>query len=629
MKQPDPAYSGQEPYVFVSYSHKDKGFVYPEIRKLQEQGINVWYDEGIDAGEEWTERLANAIGGCCNFLYFITPNSVQSEQCRRELNFADNSLVAVTAIHLSPTKLPGGLQLTLGNRQAIIKYELSGAQYLKKLAKALQFDRSRQRAADTLVFAESDAPAVEDDRKAILVLPFLSRSTEDDTGFICEGIADEIITALSSVDSLRVISRSAARQLDIEKIDIERLQQLLDIDYLLKGGVQKSGNALRITAQLLNVKSNEVLWANKWTGSVDQIFDVQESIAAGVVDGLKIRLSGKQRAKLAERPIPDVRAYEYFLRARQSIQQWTRDALLQALEYLDAGEKIIGENVYIISARGYVLWQFHNLGIDPDPEHLEEARKCIDKLFDMDPESPDAHRLAGLVSITDKGEVSSSIKHLKIALAADPNNPDTLFWLSQIYGVVGRVSSGMALAERLLKLDPITPLNRALPGVLCIMDGNPSRACEHLKRCYESDPANSVFLMLYAQALAMNERRDEAARVFTELSELGPEHFFAKLAHFYTACLQNDRDAAQAAATGELLAGSESDPQSSWTVAQCYALLGEQDKAVDWIANAISHGFWNYPLLAERDPLLEPIRKHERFQSLMSELKDKWIDLDA
>ena len=117
---------------------------------------------------------------------------------------------------------------------------------------------------------------------------------------------------------------------------------------------------------------------------------------------------------------------------------------------------------------------------------------------------------------------------------------------------------------------------------------------------------------------------EESVAMFTALRELAPEHLFAKVAQFYLCCLQNDKESAMAAATDELLTASRMDGQSSWHMAQCFALIDEHDKAVDWVANAISHGFWNYPLLAERDVLLQSARPHESYQSLMTELKGKW-----
>ncbi|MBT8103167.1 MAG: TIR domain-containing protein [Gammaproteobacteria bacterium] len=622
------AYDGDESYIFVCYSHRDTAAVYSEIRRLQDMDVNVWYDEGIDAGLEWTDRLADAISGCSTFLYFVSPASVASEHCRREVSFANHVDVAVTAVHLSPTELPGGLQLSLGNRQGIMKHELTADAYRKKLAKALKISFSDAEESNR---GESTREPVttSDSRQSILVLPFVSRSRKDDADFICEGIADEITIALSSIDVLRVISGAAVRQLDIRNTSLRDLGSMLNVHYVLEGSVQMAGEKMRITARLPNIETGEVLWASKWDGSTEDIFDVQDSIALGVLDALKIQLSATQSEQLTERPIADLQAYEYFLRARQSVHEWTEGALKQALEYLQSGEDIIGENTYIISARGYIYWQFHNLGIDPDPRHLEKAQECIDQLFALDQDSPEGHRLSGLVKIMQQGEIRSVINHLKIALEARPNDTDALFWLAQVYGVVGRVSSGLALAQRLLKLDPITPSYKGLPAVLYMMDGNSKRAAVEFGQCHKSDPENTVITLLYGQALVMDGQRDEAIRVFSELGQQSAELFFANLARLYICCLNADENGAAEEATASLLEASRSDPQWSWLVAQCYALLGKHDEAVDWVANAVSHGFWNYPLLVERDAVLGPIRQHEGFQSVKADLHDKWTHLEA
>ncbi len=88
MDRPFPAYKGDDPYIFICYAHADAGIVYPELVWLKEHGCHIWYDEGIAPGEEWTEELAHAIKGASHLLYFVTPDSVQSENCRKGLNFA-------------------------------------------------------------------------------------------------------------------------------------------------------------------------------------------------------------------------------------------------------------------------------------------------------------------------------------------------------------------------------------------------------------------------------------------------------------------------------------------------------------------------------------------------------------
>lgn len=137
MEKPFLAYRGDEPYVFVCYAHGDAAQVYPELERLHALGINVWYDEGIRPGSEWTDTLAAQIQACRWFVYFLSPNSIASEHCRRELGFAQEEKRPVLAVELVPTQLPAGLRLSLNNRQIIALHSLSEANYERKVSEAL------------------------------------------------------------------------------------------------------------------------------------------------------------------------------------------------------------------------------------------------------------------------------------------------------------------------------------------------------------------------------------------------------------------------------------------------------------------------------------------------------------
>ena len=136
------AYEGSKPYIFVSYAHSDETLVFAEMRRLQDSGVNVWYDSDIHPGSEWSDSIASAIKGADRFVYFITPRSVASENCRRELNFAIEHNVMALAVQLEPTDVPDGTKLLLNNRQSIIKSELSAEQYRNQLGSALGVDIS-------------------------------------------------------------------------------------------------------------------------------------------------------------------------------------------------------------------------------------------------------------------------------------------------------------------------------------------------------------------------------------------------------------------------------------------------------------------------------------------------------
>jgi TIR domain len=134
---PFEAYKGNEPYIFVSYAHKDGKLIFPEIKCLHDQGYRIWYDEGIDPGNEWPEEVAQALANSSFFLVYISPYAVNSRNVRNEINFALNNKKQFIAIHIAETKLPPGLELRMGDIQAILKYRISEESYSRKMLNTL------------------------------------------------------------------------------------------------------------------------------------------------------------------------------------------------------------------------------------------------------------------------------------------------------------------------------------------------------------------------------------------------------------------------------------------------------------------------------------------------------------
>jgi hypothetical protein len=134
---PFEAYAGPEPFIFVSYAHEDNAVVYPEITRLHQAGYRVWYDEGIDAGSDWPDEIAKALDRCSFFLVFISPKSVESQNVRNEINYAINHHKPIIAVHLEETVLSKGLELRMGDIQAVLKYRLPPEQYQRRLERAL------------------------------------------------------------------------------------------------------------------------------------------------------------------------------------------------------------------------------------------------------------------------------------------------------------------------------------------------------------------------------------------------------------------------------------------------------------------------------------------------------------
>ena len=135
---PYPAYRGSEPYLFVSYAHDDKDIVFAEIKRCNEPGVHVWYDEGISPGNEWTDEIADALEKCSLFVVMITPTSAPRKNVLNEINFALDEDKPFLAIHLEETELKGGLKLRIGSTQAILKYNMTDEEYTYKYVEAFK-----------------------------------------------------------------------------------------------------------------------------------------------------------------------------------------------------------------------------------------------------------------------------------------------------------------------------------------------------------------------------------------------------------------------------------------------------------------------------------------------------------
>ena len=637
MRKPDSTVTDGGPFAFVCYSHRDASTAYKEIQRFQRAGIRVWYDEGIGGGDEWADSVATAIAESTVFFFLVTQNSVQSEHCRREINFAHSCATAVTPIYLEPTTLPAGLKLSLNNRQAIMKYELPENDYEKKIASLSAAKELNLTNSSSNEPAGKSQPTVRistalptpSSRPGIAVLPFKNRSSDEDIDFICEGIADEIITSMSDVEGVRIISSSSASKVDQQAIDIRTIGSQLNVKYILEGSIQRSLQRLRITAKLPCTEGDEILWAERWDCTIDQIFDVQETIAISVLKALKVQLSTAESAHLVERHIPDIQAYEYYLRARQLSKTFTEAALQEALDYLRQGEAIVGENAYIIAAMGQIYWQFHNAGIDSDSKNLDAAEQCVARLFDLDPNSVDGNRLSGLLKAKTPDSIFEAVRHLRVALEAHPNDPETLLWLSLIFAAAGQITAAKSLSNHLLNIDPLTTVNLVLPGFISMLDGNLTQATDELLYSHEMNPGNPITTLVYGQSLAMTGNSSAAIPVLRSLKTLLPDTFFSRLGELYAASLEGDSKTALRLASDQLKSEAQSDWQYSWTLAQCFAVTGNSEEAIDWLNNAVRHGWMNYPLLNEHDPLLESLRGHERFHALMVDVKARWLAFEV
>jgi non-specific serine/threonine protein kinase len=223
-----------------------------------------------------------------------------------------------------------------------------------------------------------------------------------------------------------------------------------------------------------------------------------------------------------------------------------------------------------------------------------------------------------------RGDIHNSVRSLNCALEIDANHRDALLWLSLIYLIGGREASASPLIARLLDVDPLTPVNHCLPGYIDVLHGDPEAALPAYRRMHRMDAGNPATRWFLSLVLGRCGRRAEARTLLEQIIRDSPETTFARHAICLKHALERNRSAALLAVTPQLLSESRWDAHASWWMAATYALIEERDAALEWLANASSLGYINYPFLSRLDPFLESLRGDERFWSLMAEVKEQW-----
>lgn len=332
MEKPFTAYQGDGPYIFVSYAHNDAAVVFPEMVRLRDAGFNIWYDEGIRPGSSWREEVALALTESRLFLYFVTENSVGSENCHQELNFALSRDRKILAVHLSSVNLTAGIELSLSNKQAIVKPDMSEAAFADKLIGAI---RSLMPTLSPVLRTDV-TPVREIKTNSVAILPLVNRSSDSENEYLCDGIAEELITGLSRVSDLRVASQLQSFAYKGQVQDISAIGQKLRVANVLTGSIQKSGERVRITTTLTETGTGDVIWSERYDGTIEDVFELQEDVANKVVKALEIQFTVPEQA---DRPIIDSGttnpvAYQHFMLARYEFSKSTRQGYLKFHEHI-------------------------------------------------------------------------------------------------------------------------------------------------------------------------------------------------------------------------------------------------------------------------------------------------------
>jgi serine/threonine protein kinase/Tfp pilus assembly protein PilF len=463
---------------------------------------------------------------------------------------------------------------------------------------------------------------------SIAVLAFTDMSPGKDQGYFCDGMTEAIINRLGNIEELKVPARTSVFAFKEKEHDIREIGRKLQVQTVLEGSVQKSGNRLRITAQLINVADGYHLWSQVYDREVKDVFAIQDEISSAIVTALKLSVTREERQKLSEAPIDNVAAYECYLKARDYIWQFSESSLDSAIQYLENGIAIVGDNALLYSALAQAYWQYVNIGVGQEDD-IARAEGYAEKALALDPNFSMAHEVLASIHKDFLGNPQEAIRHYTMALAADSNELDALQKLAYSYIVtMGRPAAAEPLMARASQIGPLDPWKYLAAGMKDFYAGQYDLALESYRAFYQADSTNPLAQFCYVLALVRGDGRARAFSIIDEAAKTTPDNVCTKFSLLLKYGVLKERDNAFREMTSDFQRTCKRDPEWSYYVALALAVLDARKEALDWLENAVNRGFLNYPALA-REPFLQNLRGEERFKELLDRARKEWENYEV
>lgn len=384
------------------------------------------------------------------------------------------------------------------------------------------------------------------DDKSIAVLAFDDLSPGGDQAFFAEGLSEEILNVLAQVPGLKVAGRTSSFAFKGKDKDLREIGEILNVAHILEGSVRKAGDRIRVTAQLIQASDGFHLFSRTYDRDLDDVFAVQDDLAAMIGEALKAELQGGTLPLVTE---TDIEAYDLYLLARQRIRSRNPDLMDEAIGMLDAALTIDADYAPALAQRGLVTYLMSDsigaYGDVPEAIARQKGLEYVERALELDPRLPEAHAIRGMLITGQHGpDNTEAIASLERALALNPNMDDGKTWLAnasddiglsislyeevvardpmfgpafnnliQSYLELGRLDDSEALIRRVMRITgPDDNVRQAL-GTVAFVRGDLSSAYEDLGYAHEANPNSSIVRMWYGYTLFMVGELERATAV--------------------------------------------------------------------------------------------------------------------
>jgi len=451
--------------------------------------------------------------------------------------------------------------------------------------------------------------------RRLAILPFRNLKPDPASDFLGYSLADAVITRLGSVQSLRVRPSYAVEKYRDQTVEIPKVATELDVDTLLTGNYIRDGDDLRITCQLVDVKTRNILWKGAFDLRYQKLLTVQDQVSEQIIHGLELNLSSTEAAQLKADEPADPLAYEYFLRG---VDLYARSDFPLAISMLEKSSEL--------DPRYAPTWAYlgrsYNASASFQLEGLNYYRKAqaaFDRALALQPAQTET-RIYLANFLTDTGRVEMAVPLLRESLKTNPHHAELHWELGYAYRFAGMLDESVAECEQARQLDPNVKLNSSALNAYLYLG--------QYDKFLQSLPANSdlPFHIFYRGFAEYHQKNfDKAITDFDRAYKSNPALLQAQVGKALSEGLSHHESQGLEilrAAENKVNARGVGDSEAIYKFAQAYAVLGDRVSALRMLKHSIDNGFFPYPYFMS-DPLLNNIRSESQFSGLMGSARQR------
>jgi serine/threonine-protein kinase len=463
---------------------------------------------------------------------------------------------------------------------------------------------------------EADTPTTA--KQSIAVLPFEDLSPQKDQGYLCDGIAESIINALTKAEDLRVPAINSSSLFRGKEPDFKEIGEKLTVEAILKGSIQKAENRVRITAQLINIGDGSFLWSNQYNRELDDIFGIQDEITLAIVENLKVELLGKDKAELIKRYTDNPDAYDFYLQGRAHWNKRTPEGTLKSVEYFNRAIK--ADPTYALAYAGladsYILcgeWD-----ILPANEAYPKAREAALKALEIDDKLAEAHNALAMFNRDYEWDWEMAEREFQKAIELNPKYPTAHQWYAEFLVVMGRFDEAIAEIKRAQELDPLSLVMKTIGGMVYHNSRKFDLGVEQCRKVLDINPSFMLARLFLGLNLMSKGLPEEAIPEFQKALDLSEGQYISAQAFLGYAYAITDKKS-EAREILKLLQKPSVQSVNPFYIAFIYTGLGERDRAMEWLERGIEEKNWQMVFLKVY-PQLDIYRKEPWFKALLKKM---------